>query len=288
MIVSADNEAQMSSFAAIAVKQNPFFGRNMALIDVSDEAVGQEVLADKSVKNKIFAQKYSGYDDAPFYMTGDIVMQPKEGASVEDILAKNGVDAESVTKTDVGVVVRLKDWGKLLSTANTIYESKMVDWCHPDFISIRKMATNDPYFSQQYHLKNTGQTGGTAGVDINAEPAWGISTGEGIRVAVIDDGVESHDDIWRLSGGFTPRNPNGSYASGGSGRPTSSGAHGQACAGIIAASHNTTYTAGVAPNSTIIPINMFYGGESTSDIAAAIEYAWNPNKGNTDVISSVQ
>jgi subtilisin family serine protease len=268
----------------------------MALIDVRDETVKQKISADKSIRNKIFAHKYSGYDDAPFHMTGDIIMQPKDGVSVEDILAKNEVDAESVTKTDVGVIVRLKDWGKLLSAANAIHESEMVDWCHPDFICYFERMTNDQYFSQQYYLKNTGQTGGTSGIDINVELAWTITTGAGIRVAVIDDGVEDHDDLaGRVLNGYTPRNPNGTNSNGGNGRPYPANinprngldvGHGQACAGIIAASHNTTYTAGVAPGAVIIPINIFYGGETVYDYASAIEYAWNPNKGNADVISN--
>jgi hypothetical protein len=140
MIISADSEEQLKAYPPATT--NPFVGRNMALIDVRDEAVKQKVLADESIKNKIFAHKYSGYDDTPFYMTGDIIMQPKEGVSAEEILSKNEVDAETVTKTDIGVVVRLKDWGKLLSTANAIYESEMVDWCHPDFISMDERMTN--------------------------------------------------------------------------------------------------------------------------------------------------
>ncbi|MDR2968333.1 MAG: S8 family serine peptidase [Tannerellaceae bacterium] len=268
----------------------------MALIDVRDETFKQKISAEKSIKNKIFVHKYSGYDDAPFYMTGDILMQPKGGVSVEDILTKNEIDAENVSKTDIGVIVRLKDWSKLLSKANAIYESEMVDWCHPDFIANIEKNTNDQYFPYQYYLKNTGQSGGTAGIDINAEAAWTISTGAGIRVAVIDDGVEAHDDLpGRVLNGYTPRNPNGNNNNGGNGRPYPAiinphngldVGHGQACAGIIAASHNTMYTAGVAPGVQIIPANIFYGGESASDIAAAIEYAWNPNKGNADVISN--
>lgn len=98
--------------------------------------------------------------------------------------------------------------------------------------------------------------------------------------------------------GYTPLNSTG-Y-----GRPTTqvvSGVtigHGQACAGIIAASHNTLGGAGVAPNVQIVPINIFhtwvynsyYGRyistESVQNVASAIEYAWNPSKGNADVISN--
>jgi len=304
IIVGFDNEEQSKEFVATTVPNTkPLIGKAMAVIDVRGGNIKQKVAESKVAKGKIFAHKFSD-SDSPFYMTGDILMQPKEDVAVEDILAKHEVDAETVTKTDIGVVVRLKDWSNLLTTANAIYESGMVDWCHPDFIAPIERTANDQHFPQQYYLKNTGQTGGTSGVDINVEPAWTISTGANIRVAVIDDGVEDHDDLaGRVLNGYTPLNP--TY---GNGRPTTQSGlpsgligHGQACAGIIAASHNTSYVAGIAPDVKIVPVNIFhtwrqgydqygrlrwYSVESVQNVAAGIEYAWNPNKGNADVISN--
>jgi subtilisin-like proprotein convertase family protein len=55
---------------------------------------------------------------------------------------------------------------------------------------------NDPLFNQQWHLENTGQTGGTAGVDANVITVWDAITGEGIKIAIVDDGVEhTHPDL---------------------------------------------------------------------------------------------
>jgi subtilisin family serine protease len=281
MIVGFETKQEAEVFTADISAENPFADRPMALVKIKDEKVKDKISADKSKKKKAKKYKYSGYD-APFLMTGDIVMKPTKDVSAEEILDKFAVDAESVSHTDIGVIVHLKDWSQILSTANAIYESGMVDWCHPDFIANIELNTNDEFFPRQYYLKNVGgQWGGTPGVDINVEPAWAISTGADIRVAVIDDGVEDHDDLaGRVLQGYTPKNST-TY-----GKPTNNGMHGQAVAGIIAASHNGSYIAGVAPEVQIIPINIFYGGESTADIAAGIEYAWNPNKGNADVINN--
>jgi len=55
---------------------------------------------------------------------------------------------------------------------------------------------DDPLFPQLWHLLNTGQDGGTPGIDINVLPAWADYTGAGVRVAVADDGVEyTHPDL---------------------------------------------------------------------------------------------
>jgi hypothetical protein len=50
---------------------------------------------------------------------------------------------------------------------------------------------NDPLFDQQYALRNVGQTGGTAGVDIGVSQVWPVSTGSrDLIVAVIDSGID--------------------------------------------------------------------------------------------------
>lgn len=46
---------------------------------------------------------------------------------------------------------------------------------------VRGTASNTPiddHFGLQWNLRNTGQSGGTAGVDISALTAWGFSTGK--------------------------------------------------------------------------------------------------------------
>lgn len=55
---------------------------------------------------------------------------------------------------------------------------------------------SDTLFGQQWYLRNTGQSGGTAGMDIRIDGAWLDYTGVGVRVAVIDDGVfYQHPDL---------------------------------------------------------------------------------------------
>jgi len=56
---------------------------------------------------------------------------------------------------------------------------------------------NDPSFAQEWSLQNWGQSGGTAGIDINATRAWDITTGSrNVVVAVIDSGIDlTHPDL---------------------------------------------------------------------------------------------
>lgn len=56
---------------------------------------------------------------------------------------------------------------------------------------------DDPGFGDMWALENTGQSGGTPGVDIDARPAWDITTGDSnIVIGVIDSGVDyTHPDL---------------------------------------------------------------------------------------------
>ncbi len=160
--------------------------------------------------------------------------------------------------------------------SNALYESGLVEFAHPDFYAPPTLY-NDPLYPEQFQMNNTGQViDGVAGmndIDIDAPEAWGITTGSsGVKVAVIDDGVEDHEDLKdsngnsRIVGGFTPVNN-------GNGAPNSSGAHGEAVTGIIAASHNNLGVKGVAPLVQLLTVNIFQGGETTQDIADGITWA---------------
>lgn len=175
----------------------------------------------------------------------------------------------------------IEDYSKLLELANRIYESGLVEYCHPNFIMEIEKFQDDLFYPDQYYLNNTGQFGGTPGIDINAPQAWAITTGlTDVRVAVLDDGVENHDDLnGRVVQGFSPMNATGF------GAPVTGSDHGQACAGIVGATQNNTEgISGVAPCVDIVPINIFIGNESSADLAEAIDWAWD--EGDSDVLSN--
>jgi subtilisin family serine protease len=60
----------------------------------------------------------------------------------------------------------------------------------------KKLIPNDTLFANQWHLRNTGQSGGTIGADANVTPAWDSVTGSGIVIGVVDDGLQhTHPDL---------------------------------------------------------------------------------------------
>ena len=111
----------------------------------------------------------------------------------------------------------------------------------------------DPLFGVQWHLNNTGQiAGAVAGYDINVIGVWPDYTGQGIVVAVFDDGVDqTHPDLianYRadLSWDFILDIP-------GAQQGGSDDGHGTAVAGLIGASANNQIGGvGVAWDATLI------------------------------------
>ncbi|MBP6816420.1 MAG: S8 family serine peptidase [Burkholderiaceae bacterium] len=116
----------------------------------------------------------------------------------------------------------------------------------------------DPLLAAQWHLNNTGQTGGTAGEDLRATLAWNLTRGDGVRVAVVDDAVETlHQDL--QANVVTGASYNYRPLSIGNVHPLPCAAdddHGTAVAGIIAArDNNGVGGAGIAPRAGLVGYN---------------------------------
>jgi len=141
--------------------------------------------------------------------------------------------------------------------------------------------TTDPLFIDQWHLKNTGQLGndgaaGLVGEDINVEPVWNscgtgnACRGEGIRVAVVDIGLEiDHEDlVVNVATGLSYN-----YLTDG-GDPTPSDnavSHGTKVAGIIAARDmNDLGVRGVAPRANLVGYNLLQDSTDSNEADAMV------------------
>lgn len=197
------------------------------------------------------------------------------------------------------------DESDTIRLANRLSESREVEYAAPNFVSeSRKLAlTNDPLLSEQWHLNNAGGKGATAGEDVKAFAAWGITPGgkPKVVIAIVDDGVDiEHPDlqanIWVNPKATAPdRNGRNFFDDDFNPRPRYfhrpfddtdvNDIHGTACAGVAAAvGNNNAGVAGVAYACTILPVKVF-GGEGLAPndrLANAIRYAGQ----HADVISN--
>ena len=96
---------------------------------------------------------------------------------------------------------------------------------------------------------------------------WGVSTGEGVAVAVLDTGIDgNHEDLPELAGGtntydHTPWDYDGD-------------GHGTAVAGIIAAQDNGLDVVGVAPGVRLYSVKVMAGGYGGSASSVSLGIEW--------------
>jgi len=131
---------------------------------------------------------------------------------------------------------------------------------------------DDFFFPRQWALLNTGQLGGTPGLDINVTGAWGTFGGEGVRGAgvrlgIVDDGLESaHPDMAvdaTTDRDWPPPNQFGGPVRDDANPFFEADNHGTAVAGIAAArGNNTIGVSGVAPEARLIGLRLLGGARN--------------------------
>lgn len=179
-----------------------------------------------------------------------------------------------------------------LAAANALIGKRGVRYAHPDFklaIEARSAPEAEPLFYRQWHLSNTGQTGGKPGADIGALAAWEETRGQReTLVAMIDLGFEqAHPDLtaaWHVNTAEIPGNRvdddgNGlkddvagwNFAIDGANLIYGAAAgHGTCTSGIVGARANGTGVSGICPECGLLPIVI---DDMPSNAAKAFKYA---------------
>ena len=218
-------------------------------------------------KDEIIVQYKSTYSDARIAE----FEQSKNLTFVQDLDLRGGI-----TK-----IYRVDQNTFSMDAANDIFESGMVNYSEPNFYmtNLLKYVPNDPLFSQQWALRNTGNNipGGITGIpgcDMRLDSAWNITLGSNkVKIAIIDSGVDTlHED---LAANILP-NSQFNFITNSTNAFDDNG-HGTGCSGIAAAiGNNSTGISGVAPNSKIINIKSLDQNTSGTyeDLIEGLIYAW--------------
>jgi subtilisin family serine protease len=228
---------------------------------------------------------------APKYVPGQIFVRFKPGVSELEIRSIHGaLNTTRLQKAWAVDGLELVSLAKGVSVEDAVqqYKSNLaVLYAEPNYIVHALNTPNDPRFSEQWNLQNTGQNGGTTGADIRATQAWTQTTGSsGVVVAVLDTGVDYlHPDlaanVWTAPVPFTVTRSNGATIQcpagsrgfndvDGSCDPMDDNGHGTHVAGIIgAAGNNGTGVAGVNWHVQIVPCK-FLNANGSGSVGGAI------------------
>lgn len=260
------------------------------------------------VSTHVSAQKESSSD----HVSGQVLVKFKDGTPQNIIDAEtkrqNGKVTSKIDKLNVFVLKVPQSAEEKVVAA--LSQNSNVEYAELDYLAHAVDFPQDPpndtyYAGNQWGLENTGQTivgqAGAVDADIDAEAAWKITTGNSVKVAILDTGIDqAHPDLpigerVVLQKDFT-----------GSGSVNDYHGHGTHVSGIVAATtNNNTGVAGTCPDCRLLNgkvlndsgsgayswivngiiwaadnqakvINMSLGGSSPSKtLENAVNYAWS-------------
>jgi len=172
------------------------------------------------------------------------------------------------------------------TVATALARRPQIRWAEPDYVLAFELhgeyAVDDPYFPDQWHLQNTGQNAGALPTaDIHAVPVWDTHRGAGVRIAIMDTGVDNtHPDLRIVQEVDVIDDDGDAYPD-----PDYPGAeHGTMVAGLAAArGDNGIGVAGVAPEADLMAFRMLGDGGAISDTYDAFILAAD---GGADVINN--
>ncbi len=217
-----------------------------------------------SVRAVLYAPGQTGKPNAAQVLTQQFSLKLAPGHAIDEITGSYAVTVVQEVEFSPNTYVVQSSGTSLLSaleTANALYESGIVEFATPlvKRQQSKRFVPNDTLFGDQWHLQNTGQgsagPGAVAGNDVNIVPAWDQVTGDGVTIAIVDDGLEaSHVDLAAnartdvdldINGGDNDASPEGGDY------------HGTAVAGVAAAvGNNATLVTGAAFDATLIGIRL--------------------------------
>lgn len=232
--------------------------------------LGQVILSEDIPLADIEIYKNVSQENEPAYAPGEVLVKFKRGANIstlDDIAYKQSIqvvryfNAISRVKGQVYALLKSKTRTTRQMQAD-LAKYPDVAYVSPNYILYADTTPNDPRFNELWGLHNTGQTGGTADVDIDAPEAWEKNTGShDVIVAVIDTGIDyNHPDLaanmWSNPNEIIDGVDNdgngyiddiyGINAINHSGDPMDDNGHGTHCSGTIgAAGNNSLGVAGV-------------------------------------------
>lgn len=201
--VISRNGAAASRLTAIDVVRNHWLVELSSSPSRGTEALAQSLRQDPDLifAEPVYAHVGSG---SQVRLVNRLVVRflPNIAQAAVDSFASNlQVTLERSPRPDSGFFEHLYSYpegsdSRALTIAARAAKHPAVAWAAPDFVSDVRPAyvPTDPYYSLQLHLKNTAYYNGVR-VDDNVEQAWDLTIGSGIKVAVVDDGVDfTHPD----------------------------------------------------------------------------------------------
>ncbi len=276
-LIAAYPEAGVEVYRVPVAKGRPSLeDRKVALRASPDVRFAGGVLVDPATKEPVL------YTENLFVKFADSA----DSDDCRDVLRNAGLSIKEVVKYASNSFFAAAEEGtgrRVFDIAQQLLGRDDVEYAHPELIRPRARKAIGP---QQWHLKRTTVSGAVVDAHVDVEAAHLVTRGEGVTVAVIDDGFDvDHLEFAGTGKVVAPRDatlqtsdprPKDPWGTG----PNDGENHGTACAGVAVA-NGASGASGVAPQARLMPIRLSSGLGSQREADA---FVWAADHG-ADVIS---
>ncbi len=236
-------------------------------------AMGTQAMSTGGEKTIVLYEKGAPRNEATRRLiTKTILVEVRPGTNLHALAAAVGADYAKPAPVfaDTHHIFNTRSAGEVLAVTDALRAQPGVVSATPLLGSRRNSRSsipNDPYFPDQWHLRNVGLNGGLAGVDINVVNTWTTTKGSGVRIGILDDGMEvNHPDL-RSNVDFE-NSYNWQTGTRDPSPVTEDNWHGTAVAGIAGARGNNGFgVSGVAPLARLVGLNLL--GDTMTDMTEA-------------------
>ncbi len=233
-----------------------------------------------------------GNPNARRVLRNQYIITLTDGADLNAVRERCGMKSIKLIREGSNLALCEEDSaGRVLGQLTDVLNDPEVSAAEPIFAKNRfkRLVPTDPFYAPntepetdgnyQWYLNNEGINGSIVDLDINVEDALTFSTGAGVTVAIIDDGISTdHLDLVLNATG-----PHLNLLDGDPDDPTTfddTATHGTGIAALIGASFNNDEgISGVAPQATLSGIRLLSGDAESagliadSDEAAALSFS---------------
>lgn len=209
-------------------------------------------------------------------VTNRVAVKMQPGADVVAFAARHGLaDSGPVSSSPGWRIFEAPGVAGVLDVFAAVSADAAVENAAPQLRrkQSKRLIPNDPLFSSQWHLRYTA----TTGLDVNVVPVWDTWKGTGVRIGIVDDGLQvTHPDLSPNVDTVNDHNWN-------DGTPSDPSPnlledfHGTSCAGVAAGrGNNGIGISGAAPEATLVGLRLIAGtGATDQDEADATNWTSN-------------
>lgn len=127
-----------------------------------------------------------------------VIVKFKNGVSdSEKVKIRGGLGGKLVEEIKpLGVQVMRVTSARALEKVEALKADNKVEYAEFDGVTTAFEVPSDSLFSNQWGLNNVGQVAGLSDADLDAPEAWDLSKGAGVKIAILDTGVDqNHEDL---------------------------------------------------------------------------------------------